>query len=77
MVFGGFCGFFCGFLEGFVDFYVVFVLFLKIEWVLREIGLLSFGIRACIGLGSCSLCEVDLVGPETRILFTFVVGALF
>ena len=45
--------------------------------VLCEVGLLSFSIRACIGLSTCSLREVGLVGPETRELITFVVDALF
>ena len=44
--------------------------------VLCGIGLLSFSIRACIGLSTCSLPEVGLVGPETHILITFVVNAL-
>ena len=53
-----------------MDFYLGFVR------VLCEIGLLSFSIRACIGLSTCSLREVGLVGPETRVLITFVVDAL-
>ena len=36
------------------------------------VGLLSFGIRACVGVSSCSLREVGLVGPEARVLMTFV-----
>ena len=44
--------------------------------VLCEVGLLSFSIRACIGLSTCSLREVGLVGPETRVLITFAVDAL-
>ena len=53
-----------------MDFYLSFVR------VLCEIGLLSFSIRACIGLSTCSLHEVGLVGPETRVFITFVVDAL-
>ena len=49
-----------------MNFYLDFVCFLC------EIGLLSFSIRACIGVSTCSLHEVGLVGPETRVLMTFV-----
>ena len=69
VVFGGFYEFFVVF-RGFVDFFFNFVR------VLCEIGLLSFSIRACIGVSTCSLCEVGLVGPETCVLITFVVDAL-
>ena len=52
------CAFFVVF-EGFEDFFVVFVNFyLGFVRVLCEIGLLSFSIRACIGLSTCSLHEV-------------------
>ena len=61
---------FLWFLEVFCGFFFNFVR------VLCEIGLLSFSIRACIGLSTCSLREVGLVGPETRVLITFVVDAL-
>ena len=53
-----------------MNFYLCFVRFLC------EVGLLSFSIRACIGVSTCSLHEVGLVGPETRVLMTFVVDAL-
>ena len=62
---------FLWFFEVFEDFYLSFVR------VLCEIGLLSFSIRACIGLSTCSLREGGLVGPETHVLITFVVDALF
>ena len=40
-------------------------------------GLLSFCLRACIGVSTCSLLEVGLVGPETRVLMTFVLVLSF
>ncbi len=42
------------------------------------VGLPSFSLRACIGVGSCSLLEVGLVGPETRVFRVddLCVGAL-
>ena len=78
--FYGLC-FFCGFCEGFEDFFVGFLEFLwNFMWVFLRfcvVGLLSFSIRACIGVSTCSLREVGLVGPETRMLMTFVLVLSF
>ena len=64
------------FFEGFEDFFVILLIlrifFLLILRVLCVVGLLSFGIWACVGVSSCSLREVGLVGPEARVLLTSV-----
>ena len=70
-----FCGFceFCG-----LCFLVDFVNFLWVNLcVFCIVGLPSFSLRACIGVSTCSLLEVGLVGPETRVLMTFVLVLSF
>ena len=70
---------FLWFFEGFEDFFVILLIlriFLLILRVLCLVGLLSFGIRACVGVSLCSFREVSLVGPEARVLMIFVLLSL-
>ena len=65
-----FCGF-CRFLRP-VLFLMILLIFMGGFVRFCIDGLLSFCIRACVGVSTCSLLEVGLVGPETRVLMIFV-----